>query len=90
MIRLLAKRSGPADPEEERVVCAFSDSDGQPPAVREPGVKYELVPRAEWVYLSFDLRDPDWLPDYRYLRSIQIYANGHDYAPSASPTWATG
>ncbi len=79
MIRLLAKRSGPADPEEERVVCVYSDSDNEPPAVKEPGVKYEPIPRAEWALLSFDLRAPDWLPDYRYLRSIQIYANGHDY-----------
>ena len=28
---------------------------------------------------QLDLRAADWLPDYRFLRSIQIYANGHDY-----------
>ncbi|GAB4438903.1 MAG: hypothetical protein OHK0015_33160 [Chloroflexi bacterium OHK40] len=79
MIRLVAKRSSPADPEEERVICVYTDADGQPPAVREPGVQYLLVERAAWSQVILDLRDPVWLPDYRYLRSIQIYANGHDY-----------
>lgn len=79
MIRLLAKRDGPASPEEERVICVYHDADGIPPGITEPGVKYIPVNLAEWTPLSFELRDPEWLPDYRYLRSIQIYANGHDY-----------
>jgi hypothetical protein len=79
MVRLLAKRSSPADPEEERVVCVYSDADGSPPSVTSPGVQYVMVNLAEWTELSFDLRAPEWLPDYRFLRSIQIYANGHDY-----------
>jgi hypothetical protein len=79
MVRLLAKRFSPADPEEERVICVFTSADGTPPAVTAPGVQYELVNLAEWTEFSIDLRDPRWLPDYRYLRSIQIYANGHDY-----------
>lgn len=79
MLRLLAKRTSPADPEEERVICVYTSADGTPPAVTSPGVQYEQVNVAEWTQLSFDLRAADWLPDYRYLRSIQIYANGHDY-----------
>ncbi len=79
MVRLLAKRFSPADPEEERVICIYVDEDGQPSSVEEPGVVYRAIPRAEWSQISFDLRDPAWLSDYRYLRSIQIYANGHDY-----------
>lgn len=79
MIRLVAKRSNPADPEEERVVCIYSDQDDRPPAVTEPGVTYIQVERAVWTHVSFDLRDPSWLPEHRFLRSIAIYANGHDY-----------
>jgi hypothetical protein len=80
MLRLLVKRYSPTDPEEQRVVCIYIDQDGvAPPAVQEPGIQYKPVPLAEWQQFSFDLRSPEWLPDYRYLRSIQIYANGHDY-----------
>jgi hypothetical protein len=79
MIRLLAKRLTPADPEEQRVICIYSDADGVPPAVKEPGIEYRAVALAEWRQFTFDLREPQLLPDYRYLRSIQIYANGHDY-----------
>jgi hypothetical protein len=79
MVRLLAKRFSPADPEVERVICMYADIDGQAPQIEAPGVHYIPVPLAEWRQISFDLRDEEWLPDYRYLRSIQIYANGHDY-----------
>jgi hypothetical protein len=79
MLRLVAKRTSPADPEEERVICVYYEADGAPTSVQEPGVKYETVNLAEWTRLSFDLRAAEWLPDYRYLQSIQIYANGHDY-----------
>ncbi len=79
MIRLVAKRNSPADPEEERVVCVYSDNDDQPPRVTQPGVIYIPIERAAWANISFDLRDEEWLPDYRLLRSIEIYANGHDY-----------
>lgn len=79
MIRMVAKRTSPADPEEERVVCVYSDSDDQPPVVTQPGVTYIRVERANWAQISFDLRDEPWLPDFRLLRSIEIYANGHDY-----------
>lgn len=79
MIRLVAKRSSPADPEEERVVCVYSDNDDQPPRVTQPGVTYIRIERAAWANISFDVRDEGWFPDYRLLRSIEIYANGHDY-----------
>ncbi|RRR74724.1 MAG: hypothetical protein EI684_06425 [Candidatus Viridilinea halotolerans] len=79
MIRLVAKRTSPADPEEQRDFCAFVDKDMVPPTVTEPGMEYYRVPEAEWAQISFDLRDPGKLPDYRYLRRIQIFAQGHDY-----------
>ncbi|MFV9507334.1 MAG: hypothetical protein AB4911_22510 [Oscillochloridaceae bacterium umkhey_bin13] len=79
MIRLVAKRSHPSDPEEQRDFCVYVDEDGVPPSVAEPGMVYLPVPRAEWARISFDLREPGLLPDYRYLRRIQIFAQGHDY-----------
>lgn len=79
MVRLIAKRTTPADPEEQRDYCVFVDEDAVAPMVREPGVTYYPVPLAEWALISFDLREQDKLPDFRYLRSIQIFAQGHDY-----------
>jgi hypothetical protein len=79
MVRLVAKRNSPADPEEQRDFCAFIDRDMVPPRVTEPGMEYYRVPEAEWAMISFDLRDPGKLPQYRYLRHIQIFAQGHDY-----------
>ncbi len=79
MIRLVAKRSGPGDPEEQRDFCVYIDEDQVPPTVTEPGMVYFPVPVAEWAQISFDLRELDKLPDYRYLRRIQIFAQGHDY-----------
>lgn len=79
MIRLVAKRTNPGDPEEQRDFCVYVDEDGVPPTVAEPGMVYLPVTRAEWAQISFDLRDPGLLPDYRYLRRIQIFAQGHDY-----------
>jgi hypothetical protein len=79
MIRILARQESPDDPEQERVVCIYTDANAQPPRVRANDIHYEQVQKAEWQHFEFNLRDPQWLPDYRYLQSIQIYANGHDY-----------
>jgi hypothetical protein len=40
---------------------------------------YYRVQEAEWAQISFDLREPSKLPDYRFLLRIQIFAQGHDY-----------
>ena len=79
MVRLVAKRTSPADPEEQRDFCAFIDKDMVPPRVAEPGMEYYRVREAEWAQISFDLREPSKLPDYRFLLRIQIFAQGHDY-----------
>jgi hypothetical protein len=47
--------------------------------VTEDGMIYYSVTESEWAKISFNLRDEEWLPDYRYLRRIQIFAQGHDY-----------
>ncbi|PDW02256.1 hypothetical protein [Candidatus Viridilinea mediisalina] len=79
MIRLVAKRTSPSDPEEQRDFCGFVDKDQIPPTVTEPGMEYYRLPEGEWALISFDLRAPEKLPDYRYLRRVQIFAQGHDY-----------
>jgi hypothetical protein len=79
MIRFVAKRNSPSDPEEQRDVCIYMDTDEAPLTVREPGMIYYRVAQAEWAKISFNLRAAEWLPDYRYLQQIHIFAQGHDY-----------
>jgi hypothetical protein len=79
MIRFVGRRSSPADPEHERVVCIYTLSDASRQPVSYPGVQYYRANLSEWYRFSVDLRDEPWFPDYRYLQSIQIYASGHDY-----------
>jgi hypothetical protein len=82
MLRITARQQSPADPDEERVICVYvagEDYANDAPPVRSPEVTYIQVEPADWDQISFDLRSEEWLPDYRFLRSIQIYANGHDY-----------
>ncbi len=79
MIRILGRQTSPDDPDQERVVCIYTDANTRPPRVRADDMLYRPVPKATWIFFKFNLRDLDWLPDYRYLQAIQIYANGHDY-----------
>ncbi|MEF3273752.1 MAG: hypothetical protein K6356_05020 [Chloroflexus sp.] len=79
MIRVVARRSSPVDPDEERVVCIYTAAREEDLRVRADGVFYVRVEPATWTLFRVDLRDAHWLPDYRYIRSIEIYANGHDY-----------
>lgn len=79
MIRFETKRSTPSDPEQERVICFYSSDDPALEPARAPGLKYYRVPLDRWKHFTIDLRRDTWLPEARYMRSIQIYANGHDY-----------
>jgi hypothetical protein len=82
MVRIIARHQSPADADEERVVCIYvagEDFNDDTPPVRSPEITYIQVDPVDWERISFDLRSQEWLPDYRFLRSIQIYANGHDY-----------
>ena len=78
MIRFVAKRDAPTDDEHERVLCAFVQPENSA-AVRSNGLVYRQLEPYRWYQITFDLRDAEWFPDYRYLREIQVYANGHDY-----------
>jgi hypothetical protein len=79
MIRITGRRESPADPDTERVVCVYTDIDDEEPRVKSDEVIYILVERSAWTPITIDLRAEEWLPDFRYLRRVQIYANGHDY-----------
>ncbi len=79
MIRIVARRSSPVDPDEERVVCIYTAASDNDLRVRADGIFYLRIEPATWTQFRVDLRDERWLPDYRYIRSVEIYANGHDY-----------
>ncbi|ACL26093.1 hypothetical protein [Chloroflexus aggregans] len=79
MIRIVARRTSPTDPDEERVVCIYTAASDDALRVRADGVFYVRIEPSKWSQFRVDLRDSGWLPDYRYLRSVEIYANGHDY-----------
>ncbi len=79
MIRFMAKRETPNDPETERVLCMYTQDDPAHQVEYAPGIMYQAVAPTEWYPLRIELRDPAWLPDFRYIRSVSIYANGHDY-----------
>ncbi len=79
MIRITGRRESPADPDIERVVCVYTDIDDEEPRVKSDEIIYIRVERSEWTPIRIDLRADEWLPDFRYLRRVQIYANGHDY-----------
>ncbi len=79
MLRFMAKRTTPNDPETERVLCVYAQDDPARQAEYAPGIIYQAVAPTEWYPLRIELRDRLWLPDFRYIRSVSIYANGHDY-----------
>ncbi|NJN19287.1 MAG: hypothetical protein HC822_25080 [Oscillochloris sp.] len=79
MVRIVGRRFSPADPDQERVICLYVDNGDGSLRTRSDDIIYVPVELAEWYHLEIDLRAEDWLPDFRYLRLVQIYANGHDY-----------
>jgi hypothetical protein len=79
MIRFLTKQNSPIDKEQERVICFYTSNDTTREPERYPGITYYRILPYEWYQLQLDLRAQDWMPDVRYLRSVEIYANGHEY-----------
>lgn len=84
MIRFVSKENSPRDPEQERVICVYTSEIPPQEMGRSPGIRYYRTEQYEWFHLRIELRNPDWLPDAHYLRSIEIYANGHDYDSRAT------
>lgn len=79
MVRFITKEKSLTDPDEERFICVYTSDDPAREPYRAPGVAYYRARQYEWYYLEIELRDPEWFPQTHYLRSIYIYANGHDY-----------
>jgi hypothetical protein len=61
------------------VVCAFTADDPTAEPEHAPGITYYRVEPYKWFHLQIELRQAEWFPEMRYLRSISVYANGHDY-----------
>lgn len=79
MIRFWTKADNSSDADQQRVICLYSSDDPTLEPVKDPAIMYYRIEPYEWYYLEIDLRDEEWLPEARYIRSIEIYANGHDY-----------
>jgi hypothetical protein len=79
MVRIVGRREGPSDPDQQRVICLYVDDGDDRLRAADDEITYRAVPLAAWQALTIDLRAAEWLPDFRYLSMIQIYANGHDY-----------
>lgn len=84
MIRFVTKEKSPTDPEDERVICIYSSENPSMQPELAPGIRYYRTNLQEWFHLNIELRDPDWLPEARYMRSIEIFANGHNYDSRAT------
>lgn len=80
-VRILFKQSSPTDAPEQRYICFYRNSTGQliPPAGQFVYQAVDDIP--SWYQVTFDLRDPKYnlLRSARYIQSIAIFGNGHDY-----------
>jgi hypothetical protein len=79
MVRFIVKQSSPSDAEQEHVICFYSSEDPAAEPERNPAITYYRVEPGAWYPFVIDLRTEKWLPEARYIQSIAIYANGHDY-----------
>jgi hypothetical protein len=80
MISFKTKKDQPTDEEEERRICFYASNDPTQEPEHAPNTHYYRVTPFRWHRLTIDLRNENWLPDARYMRSIEIYANGRDYS----------
>lgn len=80
-IRLRFKQNSIGDRDEERSICFYRNTTGVPIPSANNFIYQAATDQPLWYDLSFDLRDPklNLLGSARYLESIYIYANGHDY-----------
>ena len=80
-MRILFKENSPTDAPEQRFICFYRNSTGKliPPAGQFVYQAVDDIP--SWYQVTFDLRDPklDLLRSARYIQSIAIFGNGHDY-----------
>lgn len=79
MIRFETRKTSPSDPDQERVICFYASGSPSLDPERAPGITYYRLLPDQWQHFRIELRAAEWLPEVRYLRSIEVYANGHDY-----------
>jgi hypothetical protein len=80
-VRIEFKQNSPTDGPAQRYICFYRNSTGKliPPSGEFVYQAVDDLPL--WYRVSFDLRDPklNLLSSARYIESIAIYGNGHDY-----------
>jgi hypothetical protein len=80
-VRFTFKRESPSDKPEFRFLCLYRTSERKPIPNGGEYVYQAVSNQALWYHMDFDLRDPkyDLLQSARYIESVAIYGNGHDY-----------
>jgi hypothetical protein len=80
-IRLTYKQKRPDDTELNRHFCIYVDETAADLPRDQMGSEFIYTPIHEdrWLPLKYELRNYESLKDTYYLKSIVIYANGHDY-----------
>jgi hypothetical protein len=80
-IWLTYKHKSPSDNEQNRYFCIYVDETAADLPKDQKGSEFIYTPihQNQWYPLKYELRNYDSLKDSYYLKSITIYANGHDY-----------
>jgi hypothetical protein len=80
-VKIEFKQNSPTDPPLQRFICFYRNSTGKliPPSGEFVYQAVDDLP--SWYKVTFDLRDPrlNLLQSARYIDTIYIYGNGHDY-----------
>ena len=80
-VKILFRQNSPTDELQQRFICFYRNGTGTliPPSGQFVYQAVDDIPL--WYQVSFDLRDPklDLLRSARYIQSIAIFGNGHDY-----------
>ena len=80
-VKIMFKQSSPTDGDDVRYLCFYRNSTGELIPSNGQFVYQAVDDLPSWYKVTFDLRDPalDLLRSARYIKSIAIYGNGHDY-----------
>nr|MDQ2997664.1 hypothetical protein [Chloroflexota bacterium] len=80
-IKLTFKHRSPSDTEQNRYFCIYVDETAADLPRDQKGSEFIYTPvhQGQWYNLKYVLRNEKPLKEAYYLKSIVIYANGHDY-----------
>ena len=80
-VKIEFKQNSPTDRTQQRFICFYRNITGKliPPSGEFVYQAVDDLP--SWYKVTFDLRDPrlNLLQSARYIDTIYIYGNGHDY-----------